>query len=101
LIRVWKDFLTRWSETFEGFEDYHREHLRELCDRYIEQGNSGAFDDCRVYAKTDDLGGVELRRLAGEVLVSVVQDLQGAEAFAPASQLVDLEAPQGPEADRN
>lgn len=95
LIRVWKDFLTRWSETFERFEDYHHEHLRELCVRYIEQGNSGAFDDSRVYANTDDLNGVQLRRLAGEVLVSVVQDLQGAEAFAPASQLVDLEVPNG------
>ena len=77
LIRVWKDFLIRWAPVFEGFEDFHHEHLRELCERAIEQGNAGQFTNAIVNAETDGLTGVQLRRLAGEVLVSVEQDLRG------------------------
>jgi radical SAM superfamily enzyme YgiQ (UPF0313 family) len=77
LIRVWKDFLIRWGETFTTFEDYHYEHLRELCDRSIEQGNAGQFSDAQVNAAVDGLTDQQLRRLAGEVLVSVEQDLRG------------------------
>ena len=77
LIRVWKDFLIRWGETFTNFEDYHDQHLRELCDRYIEQGNAGQFSDAQVNARVDGLNDQQLRRLAGEILVSVEQDLRG------------------------
>ena len=77
LIRVWKDFLIRWGETFEKFEDYHHEHLRELCDRTIELGNAGEFSNARINAEVDGLSAGQLRRLAGEVLVSVEQDLRG------------------------
>lgn len=101
LIRVWKDFLIRWGETFEGFEDYHHEHLRELCDRYIEQGNSGAFAGSRIFADTADLGGVLLRRLAGEVLVSVEQDLRGVDTDVQETQLVNLNMPRLSQAERN
>ncbi len=77
LIRVWKDFLIRWGESFEKFEDFHLEHLRELCDRTIEQGNAGEFSNARINAQVDGLSAGQLRRLAGEVLVSVEQDLRG------------------------
>lgn len=77
LIRVWKAFLIRWGTTFEAFEDFHFEHLRELCERTAEEGNEGQFAASRVRAETDGLSGVLLRRLAGEVLVSVEQDLRG------------------------
>jgi len=77
LILVWKDFLIRWGESFEKFEDYHLEHLRELCDRTIEQGNAGEFSTARINAQVDGLSAGQLRRLAGEVLVSVEQDLRG------------------------
>ncbi|MFQ5490634.1 MAG: radical SAM protein, partial [Phycisphaerae bacterium] len=79
LIRVWKSFLIRWHASFESFEDFHFEHLRELCDRTIEEANTGQFERSHVLADTDGLSGVQLRRLANEVLVSVEQDLRGVE----------------------
>ncbi len=78
LLQVWKSFVIRWGATdFTGFEDYHLEHLRELCTRTIELGNSGQLGAARVNAEVDGLSGVQLRRLAGEILVSVEQDLRG------------------------
>lgn len=77
LIRVWKGFLIRWAPTFETLEDYHREHLRELCDRTVEEGNRGDFDGAGAEAVVHGSAGSDLRRLAGEVLVSVEQDLRG------------------------
>jgi radical SAM superfamily enzyme YgiQ (UPF0313 family) len=86
LIRVWKDFVVRWGPTFQKFEDYHHEHLRELCSRVVEQGNAGRFANSRAFAQTDGLTGVQIRRLADEVLFSVEQDLRG----GPSPQLVPL-----------
>lgn len=86
LIEVWKDFLIRWGTTFEGFEDYHMQHLRELCDRTIEQDAAGRFGNGRVFAELENLNGSQLRRLAGEVLVSVEQDLRGSGAPAATHQ---------------
>lgn len=77
LIEVWKDFLVRWGETFKAFEDYHEVYLRELCDRAIELGNEGALGGAVVNGGVGLRGGVELRRLAGEILVSVEQDMRG------------------------
>ena len=86
LIQVWKSFLIRWATSFESFEDYHFEHLRELCERTIEQANTGQLSGDRVNAVVDGLSGTQLRRLAGEVLVSVEQDLRGVGA-APTVEL--------------
>ncbi len=80
LIRVWKDFVIRWGPVFSKFEDYHHEHLRELCDRVVEQGNAGRFANTRAFAELDGLNGVQIRRLADEVLFSVEQDLRGTSA---------------------
>jgi hypothetical protein len=86
LVRVWRDFLIRWSESFEKFEDFHYEYLRELCDRTIEVANRGELADAVVNGALGKLGRVEMRRLAGEVLVSVEQDLRG----QPHGELVPL-----------
>lgn len=77
LIRVWKDFFIRWGATFEKIEDYHNEHLRELCDRTVEWGDAGQFKCARGFVRTDGLSTVEMRRLAGEVLSFVERDLRG------------------------
>lgn len=88
LIRVWKSFLIRWGESFERIEDYHHEYLRELCDRTIEEGNTGQFSEARINADVEGLSRGQLRRLAGEVLVSVEQDLRG----VPPSETVAIGA---------
>ncbi|MCH7595462.1 MAG: B12-binding domain-containing radical SAM protein [Planctomycetes bacterium] len=86
LLNVWKAFVIRWGPALTQIEDYHLEHLRELCDRAIEQGNAERSPHSRANADVADLSGVELRRLAGEVLVAVEQDLRGAaDATAPIS----------------
>ncbi len=77
LIRVWKDFLIRWAVTFEQVEDFHLEHLRELCDRYLDQANSGQIQNTHVAADVLELDDVAIRRLGEEILVSVEQDLRG------------------------
>jgi hypothetical protein len=88
LVQVWKSFVIRWGETdFTAFEDYHMEHLRELCNRSIELGNAGDLGRSQVNAQVDGITSVQLRRLAGEVLVSVEQDLRGA---PPAASAVPL-----------
>ncbi len=83
LIRVWKDFLIRWTATFEKIEDFHHEHLRELCNRYLEQANSGQIQNTHVAADVLELDDVAVRRLGEEILVSVEQDLRG--VFMPAT----------------
>ena len=88
LLRVWKAFVIRWGPTLTQLENYHLEHLRELCSRTIEEGNTGQFDVACVKADVQNLSNVQVRRLAGEVLVSVEQDLRG----APPSEGVAIEA---------
>jgi hypothetical protein len=46
----------------------------------MEQEADGRFDRGTVLAKLDQLTSGQMRRLAGEVLVSVEQDLRGASA---------------------
>jgi hypothetical protein len=80
LIEVWKSFLIRWSMEFQKIEDYHMQHLRELCERTIEQEAAGRFANGSVRARLENLTSGQLRRLCGEVLVSVEQDLRGRSA---------------------
>jgi radical SAM superfamily enzyme YgiQ (UPF0313 family) len=77
LIRVWRDFVTKWGASFEKFEDYQLEHLRELCNKTIEQANNHAFGSARSFAHTEGLTSGQIRRLSDEVMFAVEQDLKG------------------------
>jgi len=91
LIQVWRDFLIRWGETFTDIEDYHYEHLRELCDRTGEQANSGILSDGGIRADITNLSPSRMRQFTTEILVSVEQDLRG----EPKMATVPLSAPKG------
>jgi len=77
LIRVWRDFVTKWGASFDKFEDYQLEHLRELCNKTIEQANNHAFGNARSFAQTEGLTSGQIRRLSDEVIFAVEQDLKG------------------------
>jgi radical SAM superfamily enzyme YgiQ (UPF0313 family) len=77
LIRVWRDFVTKWGASFTQFEDYQLEHLRELCNKTIEQANNRMFANTRSFALTEDLTSGQIRRLSDEVMFAVEQDLKG------------------------
>jgi len=77
LIQVWRDFLIRWGETFTTLEDYHLEHLSELCDKTSERAKAGQLADGGIQAKVDHLTDQQMRQFAGEILVAVEQDLRG------------------------
>jgi radical SAM superfamily enzyme YgiQ (UPF0313 family) len=77
LIRVWRDFVTKWGASFDKFEDYQLEHLRELCNKTIEQANGLAFGNSRSFAQSEGLTSGQIRRLSDEVMFAVEQDLKG------------------------
>jgi radical SAM superfamily enzyme YgiQ (UPF0313 family) len=76
LVRVWKDFVTRFGATFEKFEDYHMTSLHELVDRSIEQANTGQFSHTRSVGRVDNLSSIEIRQLSEMVMLTVEQDLK-------------------------
>ena len=86
LIRVWRDFVTKWGANFEKFEDYQLEHLRELCNKTIHHANNDTFGNVRSFAQSEGLTSGRIRRLSDEVMFAVEQDLKGQKP----DQLVNL-----------
>jgi hypothetical protein len=76
LVRVWKDFVIRYSASFEKFEDYHFASLQELLERTIEQGNSGQLSHTRSVAEVENLTSAQLRFLSEQIIFTVEQDLK-------------------------
>ncbi len=79
-VSVLKDFLIRWGKGFEGFEDFHRVYLNELCDRHVERWNKryaegeGSFDQNVLGLTLDEATSLKFTR---ELLVAVEQEMRG------------------------
>lgn len=75
LIRIFADFLIRWGQTSEQFEDYHKSFLFEIADRTIAKENSV----CQAVVEEqseEEIPNIKKSRLAYEILKVVEQELR-------------------------
>ena len=97
LVEAIYDFLTRWGDSFQEFEDYHRNFLYEICDRTIVKENdrlvAGARGDVGAKQLPDEMAdlseretAMRLSRLADEVLHFVEQEMRSLQTHLPESE---------------
>jgi hypothetical protein len=75
LIEIFTDFIVRWGQTFEKFEEYHRTFLFEIADRTIKKEDSALGDD--FVDTRENLPNFKNNRLADDILKYVEQELRG------------------------
>ena len=74
LVQVFTDFLIRWGETFEKFEEYYRTFLFEIVNRAIDKENSGFSESEPLVLQ--EIPDIKKSQLANEVLKCVEQELR-------------------------
>lgn len=87
MTAVVKDFVIRWANGFEDFEDHHIAYLHELCDRHVERWNEKASSPVSLSTvpETLTLERAKSVHFVKGLVVAVQQDLRGP-AKPPATQ---------------
>ncbi|MBI1927575.1 radical SAM protein [Candidatus Poribacteria bacterium] len=75
LIEIFTDFLTRWGNTFEQFEDYHQDYLDEICADVIAKGK-GVFQIATLTQGDEEIPDIRKTKLADEILHCVEQEMR-------------------------
>ncbi|MBI1353687.1 MAG: radical SAM protein [Acidobacteria bacterium] len=84
MTAVVKDFVIRWANGFEDFEDHHMVYLNELCDRHVERWNERAPKPAASETDVLSLERAKSVHFVKGLVVAVEQDLRGASAHAAA-----------------
>ncbi len=83
MTAVVKDFVIRWANGFDDFEDHHIVYLNELCDRHVERWNERAPLPAGPGAEAAlTLDRAKSVHFVKGLVVAVEQDLRGASSSA-------------------